>query len=186
MIRSQLRDGDVVNDFLHHAFDQVPFTLKGGAQANESLDLTDLMRLKVLQRHCQDKPPKLRHTLGWEFARVAATLPPPPKRLKLALHRELAEQIRETYLEDARAMDRTFFGGQPLLEAELDAAVTGAVEAPISVTPEDHLPDSEIRSLTILSGIMAGLFENKGEKWPEFLQRKRVEHVRTTPDAETE
>lgn len=178
MIRNQLVEGDVVHDFVHHAFDRDGFDLKGGTQANESLDLTDLMRLKVLQRHCQDKPPKMRHTLGWEFARVIATLPPPRIRTKLSLHKALAAEIHSSYLQDARAMDQAFFAGQPLLEGELNTALERAVDEPQSIMPEDHLPESEIRSLTILSEIISGMLENKGEKWPPFLQRKRIQAIK--------
>ena len=180
MIRDRLRENDVVRDFIHHAFDGVPFELTGGDQANESLDLTDLMRLKVLQSYCSDKPAHLRHALGWEFARVVGQMPPPARRSKLSLHKELAQRIHAQYIDDARAMDREFFSGEALLEVELDKALETAIEMPQSVDPEDYLSAEEIRGLSTLSEIMASMFENKSGKWPEFFQRLRVQAVRRT------
>lgn len=176
MIRSQLYQGSVVDDFVHHAFGGVPFTITGDSQANESLCLEDLMRLKVLQSHLK-APHDLRLKIGWEFSRLTGHLPPPPKRTRLQLHKSLAAEIRDTYLGDARNMDREFFGGEPLMENELHAAVEKALAAPQSTEPADHLPPSELRGLEILSGMISGLLENKDVNWPAFLHAKRVRDV---------
>ena len=48
-------------------------------------------------------------------------MPPPAARRRLQLHRALAERLHAAYLEDARALDRDFFGGAGLMQAELDA-----------------------------------------------------------------
>lgn len=184
MIRSQLHQGDVVSDFIHHAFGGIPFTLSGGSQANESLCLEDLMRLKVLQAHLK-APYELRLKMGWEFARLTGQLPPPPARTRLQLHKSLAEDIRDTYLADARNMDREFFGGQPLLEDELHTAVEKALPAPQSTDPADYLPESELRSLELMSGMIAGLLEEPTVDWPAFLHAKRVRDVRRARKAQT-
>lgn len=178
MIRDQLLNGDVVQDFIDQSCDGNSFEITGSAQANESLDLTDLMRLKVLQQHCIGKPAKLRHTLGWEFARVVGQMPPPAQRSKLALHRDLAQRVHQMYISDARAMDQEFFNGTPFLEAELDKALATAVETPQSVDPEDHLSEAELRGLSILSEIMADMFRNTTGAWPEFFQSKRIKTMR--------
>lgn len=180
MLRDRLQGGDVVRDFIHHAFDGVPFEVTGTDQANESLDLTDLMRLKVLQSHCTKKPTKLRHTLGWEFARIVSQMPAPDQRTKLSLHRELAEKIHADYSNDAQAMDREFFDGEPLLEAELDRALETAIETQQSVAPEDYLPAEEIRSLSILSCLIVGMFENHPNDWPKVFQNRRIKAVQGT------
>ncbi|WP_369928583.1 hypothetical protein [Leisingera sp. XS_AS12] len=183
MIRSQLHKGDVVSDFVHHAFGGLPFTITGDNAANESLCLEDLMRLKVLQSHLKVLPsrPKASHDLrlkiGWEFSRLTGQLPPPPQRTKLQLHKSLAEDIRDTYLDDAKAMDREFFGGEPLLENELHAAVEKALDTPQSVEPADYLSASELRSLELMSGMIAGMLEEPTVNWPAFFHAKRVRDV---------
>lgn len=176
MIRDQLYKGDVVQDFVHHAFGGIPFHVEDADTANESLCLEDLMRLKVLQSRLK-VPRLLRLMTGWEIQRLIGHMPPPPQRTKLQLHRNLAEDIQATYLDDARAMDKAFFDGAPLMETELYAAVEKAIEAPQSTDPADHLSASELRSLNLMARLVAGLLEEKGVNWPAVLHKKRVADV---------
>jgi len=176
MIRSQLYRGSVVEDFVHHAFGGIAYTIASDSSANESFCLEDLMRLKVLQRQLKTSR-ILRLRIGWEIYRLASQLPPPPQRTKLQLHKSLAEDIRDTYLDDAKAMDREFFGGEPLLENELHAAVEKALDTPQSVEPADYLSASELRSLELMSGMIAGMLEEPTVNWPAFFHAKRVRDV---------
>ncbi len=179
MIRPELYRGSVVDDFVRHTFATEDFSITASNQANESLDMVDLMRLKVLQARIQQSADRdLRRTVGWEFARILGTLPPPETKTKLRLHRSLAEEIRETYLEDARAMDREFFDGRPLLETELNQAVESATAEAQSTDPADYLSASEIRSLTILSEFIFEMLKAPKVKWSSFLHNKRVLDVK--------
>lgn len=181
MIRNQLHGDSVVDDFVHYGFGQIPFQIEGASAANESLDLEDLMRLKVLQSHLQgNHAPKLRHNLGWEFGRLVAAMPPLKSRTRLKLHKTLAQTIHGAYLADARAMDATFFDQQPLLENELNKALEDAEETPQSTKPIDYLSDSDMRSLTILSGIITEMFEHKAGEWPAFLRKKHIGAVQNS------
>ncbi len=177
MVRNHLRDGDVVHDFVHHAFGGIPFEIRNANAVNESLYIEDLMRLKVLQMHLQ-VPRLLRLMAGWEFYRLIGQMPPPATRTKLQLHRTLAEDIRDTYRQDARNMDRMFFGGKPLMETELQAAVDKAIDTPQSTDPADYLSASELRSLELMSRMIDGLLENKNVDWPAFLHGKRVQDIK--------
>lgn len=178
MIRSQLHGGSVVDDFVHYGFDQTPFRIAGASAANETLDLQDLMRLKVLQSRLADcQSPRLRHALGWEFRRVLSTLAPPKHRTRLRLHKTLAQTVHDTYLADAKAMDAEFFDRQPLLENELNTTLQEAVETPQSTNPADYLSDADMRSLNILSEVMAGMFEHENGEWPAFLRDKYMRSV---------
>lgn len=174
MIAEHLHAGSVLDDFIRHGLGQTGFRVSGSAPANESLCLEDLMRLKLLQAHCARHPQKLRHALGWEFARMAATLPPPEPRTRLRLHRALARKIHAAYLQDARAMDRDFFGGDPLLERALDTALETAAGAAQPLAPEDHLPAAEIRTLSLLSRMISEMAENETGDWVKFLRGKRI------------
>jgi len=173
MIRDELYRNSVVEDFMHHAFGGIAFEISGTDAANESLCLEDLMRLKVLQKELRGAR-TLRLRLGWEFSRLLGTLPPAPTRTRLQLHRSLAEDIRATYQEDARAMDQTFFDGRPLMETELRRAVETARDQPQSTEPEDYFTASELRSLEVMSKMVSGLLDNKEVDWPAFLHQKRI------------
>ena len=184
MIRARLEAGDVLTDFIRHGLGVDRFEISGLPPANESLSLEDMMRLKHLQSHHQHLKQNLRHALGWEVMRLLAEQPPAAGATRLELHRSLAEQIRATYLEDARAMDRAFFGGEALLEAELNAAVENARPTAQSVAPEDHFSASELRGLELMSRMAAGLSEVKDVDWVNLLRRKRIAALGDGPDAE--
>ena len=181
MIREQLYRTSVVDDFVRHVCATTDFTILEGGNANESLLLEDLMRLKTLQRHIpKGTSPKLRLAIGWEFARIVGQMAPSGPRTKLLMHTELAEKTRAAYLEDARAIDREFFDARPLLENELDRAVAGALPEALSTRPKDHLTVSELRSLEVLSRFIAGMLENDQVEWPAFLRNKRISDVDIT------
>ena len=173
-VREQLHRGDVVADLLRHGFSEEGAEITGPAPANGSLCLQDLMRLKLLQGHMQQHPQALRHALGWEFARLIGTLPPPDAPVKLRLHRKLAARLHDSYLEDARAMDRDFFAGAPLLEAELDRALAGAAESPQKLDPAAHLEAAEIRSLTLMAQMVSGMLENGNVNWVQHFRLQRI------------
>lgn len=178
MIKRALHNGSVVEDFLHHAFGGLPYQLTPDSQANESLCLEDLMRLKVVQGHMLDRLDRpLRLKLGWEMARIISHQPRPQKRSKLQLHRALAKTIRTSYLADARALDQRFFAGQPMMEQELSEAVTRAPRRAQSTTPADHLSGDEIRALTIQADLCATLLQQPDINWSAVLHQKRIDDV---------
>lgn len=179
MIRSQLYAGSVVEDFIQQAFPDVAYQLHPGQIANESLDLLDLMRLKVLQRGLQHCTQGLRHKVGWEFARQVGQRPARAQQQKLQLHKALAKEIRATYLEDARALDRAFFNGTPLMEQALYQAVRQARYRAHSVEPDAYLTASERDGLTLLASFIAGMLDNDSVDWPRFFHQKRLQDVQT-------
>ncbi len=174
MIREQLADGSVLHDFIRHGLGCGEFQIAATDQANASLCLEDLMRLKVLQSHQMHHPQKLRHALGWEFARVLGDHPDPDPRTRLQLHKAIAERLCTTYLDDARAIDRAFFDGAPLLENELNNARQGAREDAQPVDPPAHLGADELRGLNALSAMVAGMAENQTGNWPGFFRQRHI------------
>ncbi len=178
MVKDRLHNASVVEDFLHHAFGGLPYELEPDTEANESLCLEDLMRLKLVQGHMltQLKPP-LRLKLGWEIARIISHLPAPAKRSKLQLHRALAKEIQATYQADARALDQQFFAGQPIMEQELNNAVRTASRRAQSTSPADHLSADEIRTLTIQADLVATLLQQPDVDWSSVLHKQRVNDV---------
>jgi len=174
MIRDHLHDGDVIRDFIRHGLGVDSFHLAPVPAVNETLGLEDLMRLKLLQQHHQHLRQPLRRALGWEFGHLLNTLPRPASSSRLALHKSLAEEIRKTYLEDARALDRDFFDGAPLLEADLDRALRDAVDTAQSVDPADHLCDAEQRTLAAMATIVSEMLRQKEVDWPRVFRGRRL------------
>ncbi len=175
MIRERLVQSSVLDDFITHMLDGTDYQLLPLPAANSSLPLRDLMRLKLFQS-CQRHLTQMdRHSLGWEFMRLAAQQPDPTPQPKLALHRALAEEIRSSYAADASAMDQAFFDGRATLRPDLDHAVDTAIPEPQSVAPEDYFSAEELRSLTVLATLTATMLKNNRADWQATLKKRRVD-----------
>ena len=172
-LRDQLTGGDVLADFAATAFGPGAEIGPGAQAANESLSLDDLMRLRVIQGAMARHTPKIRHALGWELARQAGGLPG-ATATRLHLSRALATRVYADCLDDARAIDRDFLDGAPLLERDLERARAEAAEAEQDLRPEAWFSASELRSLTMAGQVMAGLFDAPGVNWVQALRQARV------------
>ena len=174
MIRARLHNGSVVDDFIVHGLGERSYRILGDKDANESLGLKDLMRMRVLHRQLAGVDRHVRRGIGWEFQRITGMFPDTEAGGKLRLHRSLAEKIRDTYLEDARQIDRAFFGGEPLLEARLTMAVDNAVETPVPLEPEDHLSAGDLRACKVFSELLHVFLRESVMDWGEFLLAIRL------------
>ena len=163
MIRPELYQHSVTHDLVRTGFGTTDFTVEDTGSANESLGLQDLMRIKYLQSHFQNEGRWLRNALGWEMHRLLAAEPSARKQGKLQLYKVLAEQIRDTYLEDARILDAEFFDGRPLLENELNQSVENARPKPQSFDPRKHFPEADLRTLTVIAGMIRDMLKNGDE-----------------------
>ena len=174
MIRDMLYKGSVVHDFVHTAFDQRPFDIDEGPVENESLSLTDHLRIKVVQSRMQDLDKQQRHTFGWEMARALSEASGSDGSGKLQLNRAQAQRIRTACLEDARTMDARFFDGRAILEPALTQAVDAAPETTPKPLPNQHLTLGEQRSLKMFGDLAAGLMQNEEGSWPAFFRARRI------------
>ena len=177
MIGDQLHQGSVVSDFVRYGLGQEDFQLAPLERSNQSLCLEDLMRLKLLHSCFTDHPHKLTHSLGWEMSRLLDSLPPLQVRTKLRLDKGLARDVHAAYLADARAMDREFFGQTPLLETELTKAIDTAGETAQSLDPSDWLDPGEVRSLSLMAQLVAGMTEKNPGKWAAFWRAKYLDEL---------
>ena len=173
-IRSQLTERSAVHDLVRHGFGREDFSVAPTGAANESLSLPDLMRLKALHGALREVPQTVRHSIGWEFLRLTGVRPGPNDAARVYLCRALMDQIHDAYLKDAKAMDRDFFDGQPLLQTDLEEARAKAPVEALSVDPADHLSASEMRSVALMADMVASLVQSDAEDWTKFLRQKRV------------
>lgn len=175
MIRHQLHKGSVIEDFLHISLDNTPFTLTPGNNANESLSLRDLMVIKLIQTRARSMSDHARLGLGWSIARHLGSYATEPEE-KLRPHKALAARIAEAYMDDAKSMDTTFFGGEPLLQADLEKTVESAPEEEQSLDPADHFSDSEQRHIiTLADTISEMLHNNEGKPWAKHFLDTRIQ-----------
>lgn len=155
MIRACLEQSDVVADFFRQILGaDVAFSLTEAPQKNASPSLQDLAALRALHRACgEGERSAQQERAGVQLAQIFAE-DPAATATRLALHRSLAQDIAETYAEDAAALDRDFFAGTPMQEA-LAQAPQKAVEQPQSLDVADLLDAGQLRQVTAWSRILA-------------------------------
>lgn len=164
MLPDQLRDGDVVADFLHLALQGAAFHLPARVRINESLSAEALSGLRVVQMILRlgDVPPDTRHAIGSYMGGALNRAQRPGTRLRLTP--ELYQKIAQTYRGDAQALDHEFFGA-PLLEQALDAA---AGETDATVLPMDRahrLSDPAMARLQDQALALATLLQKDARAW---------------------
>lgn len=178
MIRDHLHRGSVVEDFVQVAFDNSPYKIVEGPNANESLGLEDLMALKYMHSHFQETGQWLRHTVGWELARLLSQ-DKSSRSTKLRLHRALAEKVQAAYAADAVEMDASFFAGECLLQQSLAESVETSVENAFSCNPDDYLEAAERHRLKACCRLVADLLGQQSD-WPKTARRRRLKALKTS------
>ncbi len=84
----------------------------------------------------------------------------PGQNTPVALHRELAEEIRAYHLSDAQQVDATFFADAPLMEAELHRDVAEAIAEPQSMDADVHLSEDVRETIRVLGRIFGVVAES--------------------------
>jgi hypothetical protein len=145
MMRSRLADNCVVRDFLGFALEGAAFDLLQEPASNPSLSVEDLAMMREVHRIRPQMRPGAPRRVAEALTRGGA-----PGGTPLRLHRALLERIRESYADDAAAVDREFFEGGPLTEA-LETAGAKAVDRPQSLRAEDHFGPEELRRIRAMA-----------------------------------
>ncbi len=202
--REFLVNGSVIDDFAAHAFPEGRIRIHEQQSSNESSSLEDLVLLRMVQAQLRDRPSGLRLQLGWALALAMDSEEPGERdammrvihglialarslrggaRTKVALDRQTAEEIRETYVKDARVLDRTVFAATPLMLRELDRAVDAAVESPQSFEPSDHYSPEALRQIGEAIAELGALLGPEGKGWTRYFLRRRMETVERRREA---
>lgn len=146
-VRSELKDGDVVADFLDFMLSGSDFTITQKMQTNAAMTVEDLAMFRHLHRTFREEDTKeledQRKAFGRFLSDHLATIPA-RGGTKLQLHKGLAKKMLKTYGDDARQLDAEYFG-KPLFLPALEAAQGKAVDKPQSLDAKDHFSDGEIR-----------------------------------------
>jgi hypothetical protein len=171
MVRRELQDGDVVSDFLGIALNGAPFTLTAPTDANVSLSAEALSGLRwfhaALKTH--EVSSAERHSIGSRVSSLVSVANP-RGGTRLKLHKALYQRLVDSCLEDARALDRDFFG-RPVMA---DALLEGEAD---TVDQEIKMDASVYYAPTVLSGLdktalaVASLIKRHPEVWHKAYKR---------------
>lgn len=170
MIRDRLRGGDAIDDFMGVALGGAAVTVTPGAHVNPSAPMGDLALLRALHASSDNVPDALSHALGWRLADHlgAGGLGPKP-----AFDRALAEDLVQTYTDDAAAMDAAFFEDTPLSDTLAAAPDRAALETP-PIAAEAYYEADMLRLIEALAQLTAELRAAAPEPLRTALRAKRV------------
>jgi len=155
-IRDRLHNGDVVDDFIDYVLQGAHYTLQSLIRSNSSLSVEYLSMVREFQRilHENGAPTKLKIALGKYLGRQLATYPVETHR-KLRLHKRAAQNIIETYQQDAAALDAEFFPQDHPMEAALLASLDKAIDKPLSLVPADNMTRWHAQMVQVWAGLFS-------------------------------
>lgn len=173
-VPSALIGGSTVTDFAATVFPGQDAQVDGGAsdRKNAALGVRDLMRLKVWHRKFKAIGFDGSNQIAWPLADVVAR-GGADGGPKLRMHRTLADRMAEVYAKDAARFDAAWFGGTPYLAEALEREREAAIDAPMSVEPEDWLNPDEIAMLEAMAQMFAEA-QSRHSLWPARLRHAHV------------
>lgn len=169
MLRDQLIGGDVCLDFLSMVCGTTDIQMAQPKNTNTSLGLEDLAALRAMHLTCSELPPNWRHALGWHWQTLIGEMPNRSKSTPITLDERLAKDVFATYHDDAFELDRTFWGGNQMLES-LQRDVLKTVPVAQSIKAENHFSDAELHRLKVMARLIADM--------ASLTPSKQVEHIR--------
>jgi hypothetical protein len=171
MIRSQLRDGDVVSDFLDFSLKGAPFEIRSVTAANTSLPLEFLAGLSDVQSILRRNKiaPGTRHSVGDHIGRALMS-GHPGAGTRLQISQTLYQDLKAHCQGDAEQLDREFFG-QPLMAQALEEAGRDATQANQDARPQAHFPDPVIQVLHQRARRLVAMFRKRPTAWTVAFER---------------
>ena len=173
MVRSALRDGDVVADFLHTILNGAPFQVTEAKVANESLTVEALSAVIAVQAELKSaniaKP--FRHLVGAELNSKIVERRVGPG-LKMRITPQICDMISNKFREDARLLDQNFFDSS-LMEQALDDAQSETVDVLPSIDLHHHFSAENIAQMQELTRALTNELALSPTNWRHsILQRK--------------
>jgi len=158
MVREQLYKGCVVHDFLKTTLQSTDFTIQSAPHRNPALSVEQLAVMLEYQTALQHFPKEIRTTFGRRAGYLLTTGATGVQNTKLHMPKDLAEDVHQTYLADAKALDRTFLSG-PVLAEELERTRATAPAARQSILAEDIFDQDSLKILRRNAKAIANLID---------------------------
>ncbi|WP_417475707.1 hypothetical protein [Leisingera sp.] len=169
-VRSALRDGDAVSDFFHHALRGQPFELLPLDTVNEALSVAELAGLRLVQQvwHRQEVAAHHRLALGGALQRSLSAQEERSNE-KPVLDQTNVTLLMEAFQEDAKAMDKQFFG-RPILSEELLRSHANATDEEQEFSAEAHFDTGQQGQLKKAARRIANLIRKMPKAWRQEYQ----------------
>jgi len=185
-VRNRLYKEDVVQDFFRYLLGSEAFDITQPTARNESLSVEDIAMLRAIHQYIRKETNSYhlpQQAFGWYMSDLLAATPH-ASHTKPRLHKALAQQVVQTYAEDAAALDAEFFDGTPMSDA-LAATPDKAIKVAQSFRPEDHYDASELRRFRVWAQLLLRMMQaNPGHfNWSIRPEDQRMPR-RTPSDAD--
>ena len=173
MVRSELRGGDVVEDFLGLVLNDAPFTLHGDTEANVSISGEALAGLRMFQLALKSNGvgDAARHAIGNRINNLISVTPA-QGGTKLKLHKSLYDEVLAYCYEDAQNLDREFFES-PVMETALIEAGKDTVSTAFDIEASVHYPPEALAALEQHAAAIAAVFEAHPDVWLKAHKRDK-------------
>ncbi len=182
-IRSELRGGDIVEDFFDEVLRGAPFTIEEKIEANVSVTTKSLAGLQRMHEKLRDlgTDAKDRSIIGGAMGNVFLDSPHHTGE-KPKLDRQTAQALISTFRNDAKKLDALFFS-EPLMRDHLDRCVDNTGEEKLDLTAEVHFSPSELKSLDELSTEIAAGIRRYRRFWAlnYHMKHRQVRNYMTLP-----
>ena len=162
-IRTSLYQQNVVNDFFKYVFQSNPYNLKTMKMSNESLCLEDLAILNEIHRIIKaEYGNQIKPNILKGFSRKMAVQLSESKfeGTKVQLHKDLAENIRLFYMEDAKIIDKEYFE-ESIFEKSLVDYTSNFVESEQSLEIGKYLSKDNIRYIKCWTAFLGPIMSKK-------------------------
>ena len=174
-VRSLLHNRDVVDDFFKQVFDGHSYDLKKLDSRNESLCLEDLSTLIEIRQVIKTKygnqlKAETLLQLGQRMAMLFSASG--AKGTRICMHRELAEEIKNFYVEDARAIDNEYFSGEPFTSS-LNSIFKNVVDQEQSLDIHQHFSDQEVRRLHCMADLLGSMISKNSQQFISSTKKMR-------------
>ncbi|CUI01651.1 hypothetical protein [Leisingera aquaemixtae] len=164
-VRSELRDGDAVSDFLYHALGTGDFELLPLDTVNEALSVAELSGLRLVQQVLRGQELADHHRLavGGALQRKLSAAAGRSGE-KPVLDHVSASHLLTAFRADAQALDSQFFG-KPVLEEELLRSHGTASRTGQDFSPEAHFSPPKRARLDKAAARIAALIGKMPKAW---------------------
>lgn len=171
-LRSELRNGDAVSDFFSIALGDLAPRIGSMEHENQSVSLRALAGLLAFNRNLNRLSLNASQRIPLALA-VAREIAPHPDDRKPELDRISTGRIFEACQNDARKLDRAFFG-RPLFEPELVRATEGGADQPMNLSLDAYFTAAEQAGLERHVMALPGLVAKNWAAWHDFYAENRA------------
>lgn len=187
MVQSQLKDGDLTQDFFDVVLEGAEFDIEAPQRVNEALSLQQLACIRVIQTvlRAKDVDSQLRVAVGSFFGLTLNRHSSRTAGSKVGIHRALAEQISQDYAEDAKLLDEKFFS-TPIMQTALQDAIDKALDEEQPHALMAHASPEQEQVLIAQAETLAKALREDGKNWKNTRLISLGQNPQTSPETAEE